>query len=114
MIQNYGLFNLFLLNDDLKREIKQLVVDSLCEDQLEVRLLAGLALTGFIHSNLIRVDDDLIQRLKQLSKIKTRSKEKDTEKLIINMPNLIKRHGGILGICSIVNSSSYDVPDSVT
>ena len=61
MIQNYGLFNLFLLNDDLKREIKQLVVDSLCEDQLEVRLLAGLALTGFIHSNLIRVDDDLIR-----------------------------------------------------
>ena len=50
-----------MLNDDLKREIKQLVVDSLCEDQLEVRLLAGLALTGFIHSNLIRVDDDLIR-----------------------------------------------------
>jgi hypothetical protein len=110
MIQNYGLFNLFLLSNDLKNDIKQLVVDSLCEDQLEVRLLAGLALTGFIHSNLIQVDDDLTQKLKQLSKIKARSKEKETGKITINMPNLIKRHGGILGICSIVNSCPYDVP----
>ena len=34
------------------------------------------------------------------------------------MPNLIKRHGGLLGLCAIVGSCPYDVPaylpDTVT
>ena len=38
--------------------------------------------------------------------------------MITNMPNIIKRHGGVLGLCSIVNSCPYDVPsylpDTVT
>ena len=29
---------------------------------------------------------------------------------MINQPNLIKRHGGILGLCSLVNASPYDIP----
>ncbi len=111
MIQNYGIFNLFLLSSDLKEKIKELIVEALCEEQLEVRLLASLTLTGFIHSSLIRVDQDLVSRLRALSKIKARSKEKETCKIVVNMANLVKRHGGILGICSIVNSCPYDVPE---
>ncbi len=30
--------------------------------------------------------------------------------MVINTLNLIKRHGGILGLCSIVSSCPYDVP----
>lgn len=56
--------------------------------------------------------------MKALSKIKARTKDKETGKMNTNMPNLIKRHGGVLGICSIVNSSPYDMPaylpDTVT
>lgn len=69
-----------------------------------------LALTGFIHSNCIQVDQELINNLKSLSKIKAKKKDAESGKLMINMPNLIKRHGGILGLCSIVNASPYEVP----
>ncbi len=48
--------------------------------------------------------------MKSLSKIKAKKKDAETGKLMINMPNLIKRHGGILGLCSIVNASPYEVP----
>ena len=43
--------------------------------------------------------------------ITTRSKkDKESGKMVINTANLIKRHGGILGLCSIVSSCPYDVP----
>lgn len=48
--------------------------------------------------------------MKALSKSQARKKDKATGKIIVNMPNLIKRHGGILGLCSIVGSCPYDVP----
>ena len=62
MLQNFGIFNLFVLNDELRATIRQLIVDSLVDEQLEVRLLVSLTLTGFIHSNLIQVDQQLIVR----------------------------------------------------
>jgi proteasome activator subunit 4 len=49
--------------------------------------------------------------LKKLSKIKAKTKDATTNKMVLNMGNLIKRHGGVLGLCSIVNSCPYDVPD---
>ena len=56
--------------------------------------------------------------LKKLSRINPRVKEPETGKMITNMANIIKRHGGVLGLCSIVNSCPYDVPsylpDTVT
>lgn len=30
--------------------------------------------------------------------------------MILNASNLSKRHGGLLGLCSIVNSCPFDVP----
>jgi hypothetical protein len=49
--------------------------------------------------------------LKNLSKITIRKKDQQSEKFITNTSNLKKRHGGILGLCSIVNSSPYDIPN---
>lgn len=60
MIQNIGSYNLFLINDFLRNEIMQMLVDCLCDEQLEVRLCASHTLTGFLHSNLVKVDQDLI------------------------------------------------------
>jgi len=60
MLQNFSIFNLFVVTDEVKNEIKQVVVNSLCDEQLEVRLSASIALTGFIHSNFIQVNEDLI------------------------------------------------------
>lgn len=60
MLQNFSIFNLFIVNDEIKNEIKQAVVNSLCDEQLEVRISASITLTGLIHSNFIQVDQDLL------------------------------------------------------
>ena len=60
MLQSFGIFNLFLVNDNIKSLIKEIVISSLIDEQLEVRLSACLTLTGFIHSNFFSVDEDLI------------------------------------------------------
>ena len=48
--------------------------------------------------------------MKTLSKTKAKKKDKESDKMVINLLGLVKRHGGILGLCSIVNSHPYDVP----
>ena len=111
MLNNYGIFNQFLVSNEKKSFIKAMIINSLVDEQLEVRTAAMLALTGFIHSNFIDVDQDLIKHLKTLSKIKAKKKEAETGKLVIVMSNLIKRHGGILGLCAIVGASPYEIPD---
>ena len=60
MLQSFGIFNLFLVNDKIKSIIKEIIINSLTDEQLEVRLSACLTLTGFIHSNFFSVDDELI------------------------------------------------------
>ena len=60
MLQNFSIFNLFVVSDQLRNEIKQIVVDSLCDEQLEVRILASITLSGLIHSHFIQVDSELI------------------------------------------------------
>lgn len=110
MLQNFGIFNSFLVDHESKLRIKNLILDALRDEQLEVRISASLALTGLIHSELIQVDDELIKKLKELSQIKAKKKDKTTGNFVINMENLIKRHGGLLGLCSIVSSCPYDVP----
>lgn len=47
---------------------------------------------------------------KKLSKTKAKNKDSGG-KVVINTQNLIKRHGGILGLCSLVSSSPYEIPD---
>lgn len=60
MLQNYSAYNIYLADDELKTSIRQMIVDSLVDEQLEVRTAASLALTGFIHSNFIYPDQAFI------------------------------------------------------
>ena len=60
MLKNLAIFNIFLLNQETKDEIKSIVLDLLCDEQLEVRLSAFVSLTSLIHSDLIQVDDVLL------------------------------------------------------
>ena len=46
---------------------------------------------------------------KELAKVKTKKKD-ETGKVVPHLPYLYKKHGGVLGLCSIVNASPYDVP----
>lgn len=60
ILQNFGIFNIFLVKENIRELVKKIVVNSLIDEQLEVRIAASLALTGFIHSHFITVDNDLI------------------------------------------------------
>jgi hypothetical protein len=60
MLQNFGIFNSFLANDHMKSIIKEIILNSLVDEQLEVRLAACLTLTGFLHSGFLVVDQQLI------------------------------------------------------
>ena len=59
---------------------------------------------------------------KKLSKSKLKSKSTPMEvdgKVEKNIQSIVKRHGGLLGLCSIVYSCPYDIscsflPDTVT
>lgn len=59
-MQSFGIFNMFLVKEDVRAIVKKIVVNSLVDEQLEVRIAASLALTGFIHSHFIIVDKELI------------------------------------------------------
>jgi proteasome activator subunit 4 len=48
-----------------------------------------------------------------LSKKDLKIKDRETGKLVSSAENLVKRHGGVLGICAIINASPYDTPDVV-
>ncbi len=63
ILQNFGVFNLFMINDQIKKEIQEMVHTHIANEQLEIRLACSNILSGFIHSNLIQVDDDLIVSL---------------------------------------------------
>lgn len=60
MLQNFGIFNLFLINDEVKKKLKTIIIDALTDEQLEVRISASLTLTGYIHSKVFEADQDLI------------------------------------------------------
>jgi hypothetical protein len=60
MLQNFGIFNLFLVSDKMKSTIKEILISSLTDEQLEIRLAACLTLTGFFHSGLLLVNEEMI------------------------------------------------------
>jgi hypothetical protein len=60
MCQNFGIFNLFQVDEEIKNRIKKIIIDSLCDEQLEVRVSSCITLTGFIHSNFISADSQLL------------------------------------------------------
>lgn len=109
MIQAYGTFNLFLASEQIKISIKELLTNSLTDEQIEVRSMASVALSGFIHSYFVNVDNELVDRLKKLCKTKIRTKDSNGN-LVVNSLNLIKRHGGVLGLCAVISAHPYDVP----
>lgn len=113
IIKTFCIFNIFLLDDETKELMRELAISLALDENLEVRQSACLCLTGFVHSNFIQVDEYLIERFKNLSNIDIKVKDSETGKVLIDQNNLARKHGGILGICALVNSCPYEVPDYV-
>lgn len=117
-----------------KKEIKKLVIDLITDENIKVRNTGCIALTSLIHSKFVQVEPKLIVRnilyyviffktrllilfffvqtyFTELSNLKSKKKEEGSDKYVLHMPYLIKKHGGILGLCSIINAFPYDIPD---
>lgn len=62
IVQNYSIFNLFLLDPEAKAHMKNIIIESICDSELKVRQSACVALTGMIHSNFVNASDELIVR----------------------------------------------------
>jgi hypothetical protein len=60
ILQNFGVFNLYLISDKIKADIQDIIQTHIADEQLEIRLACSAILTGFIHSYLIEVNQDLI------------------------------------------------------
>lgn len=60
VIKNFCIFNIFLLDEETKELMRELVVSLLLDETLDVRQTASSCLTAFVHSNFVDVDEFLI------------------------------------------------------
>ncbi|CAF1410376.1 unnamed protein product, partial [Rotaria sordida] len=94
-----------------KKQLRELVFKCLFDEQFEVRSVASITLSGFYQCGYIQVNEEDFEYFSQMSKIKYFIK-KDGKKIIIT-EKIIKRHGGVLGLCAIVLSSPYDISNYI-
>uniref|UniRef100_T1JZ44 Uncharacterized protein n=1 Tax=Tetranychus urticae TaxID=32264 RepID=T1JZ44_TETUR len=102
--------NLFTLMNDPERNqtVANLIFDLLQDDRLEVREKAAGLLGGLIHYQFIKVDKTLINRFKRKC---ARKLTRSTQNFGYDSSELNEKHGGALGLCSIVHAYPYDVPE---
>jgi hypothetical protein len=91
MLRNYCLFNTFLLDDQLKKELVNIIIGCLSDRIIENRLSASITLSALIHSDFFTVDNQLINDFISKTTLKNGSE------------------GAIIGLCSIVNSYPYEI-----
>ncbi len=101
-----------MLDIDTCLNFEQHIIDLLIDEQLEVRHSACLTLSALVHSNFMDCDQNFIDYLKKLSKISKSKKDKEATSVSkMSQERLNKKHGGVLGLCALVNASPYDIPN---
>lgn len=97
-----------------KEDIKQLVLNLLQDEQVEVREAAAETLGGLLHCEFIKITESLLMFFKSKC---NRKLKKHKEKMgnpncgpTFDPMDIIERHAGILGLCACVNAYPYDVP----
>ncbi|CAF1489784.1 unnamed protein product, partial [Adineta steineri] len=109
-VQNMIFCNLFNARPYAK-QLRQLVFKCLFDEQFEVRTVASVTLSGFYQCGYIQVNNDDLKHFRIMSK--TSYFTKVDGKKVTSAENIVKRHGGVLGLCAIVLSSPYDIPTHV-
>ncbi|XP_013086715.2 proteasome activator complex subunit 4-like [Biomphalaria glabrata] len=103
--------NFFLLQGDhYKKTIQAMLLHLLCDEQLEVREMAAVTLSGFIHCNYLELNKDMLEHFERLRSTKVK---KSRTKEQVSLQGLIKRHAGVLGLSACVQAYPYDVPDFI-
>lgn len=92
-----------LMNSQLLEKVFNISIGGLSDQQLEVRELARIALSSLIRSTSPDINS-LIEKFTKLIGSTPKRKQDKNEKMII------QQHSGILGLCALVNSFPYDIP----
>ncbi|UJR17105.1 hypothetical protein I4U23_004001 [Adineta vaga] len=109
-IQYFVFCNLFNIRSYVQR-LHKLVFTCLFDERLEVRLIASTTLAGFYQCGYIPVTDTDLKHFRKMSKTAYRTIVNGEK--VISAKDIVKRHGGILGLCAIVQANPYDIPDYV-
>ncbi|CAF0768198.1 unnamed protein product [Adineta steineri] len=105
--QNMIFCNLFNARPYAK-QVHEFVLKCLFDEQFEVRTAALKTLSGLYQCGYLKVTDEDMKYFREMSKINYSTKV-DGNKVILSK-NIVKRHGGVLGLCAIVLASPYDIP----
>ncbi|CAF3427722.1 unnamed protein product [Rotaria socialis] len=108
--QNMIFCNLFNVRPYAQR-LRQLVFKCLFDEQFEVRSVASVTLSGFYQCGFIQINNEDLKYFRSMSK--TSYFTKVDGKKVTSPENVVKRHGGVLGLCAIVLSSPYEIPNHV-
>ncbi|KAK3093564.1 hypothetical protein FSP39_017345 [Pinctada imbricata] len=95
---------------EYKHKIQEFVFHLICDDQLEVREMAAVTLSGLLHCGYLKMNQDMVNHFESLSKNKLRRRKGVTQDPV-DLSVLIKRHAGVLGLSAFVQAYPYDVPE---
>lgn len=91
-------------------EIQDIVFHLICDEQLEVREMAAVTLSGLLHCGYLQMNKHMVDHFERLTRIKLK-KRKVAENITLDA--LIKRHAGVLGLSAFVQAYPYDVPEFI-
>lgn len=94
----------FLLNEEERRQVRELVISLLADARVEVRELASVSLSSLLHGEEDAQVTSLAQRF--LATLGQPLRRRDLK----NAPEERLRHGAALGLAAIVQSVTYTVP----
>ncbi|XP_059159046.1 proteasome activator complex subunit 4B-like [Physella acuta] len=105
--------NFFLLQQvDHKKMIQEMLLHLLCDEQLEVREMAAMTLSGVIHCNYLELDKDMLEHFERLRSTKVKARKHSAQENV-SLKQLIKRHAGVLGLSACIQAYPYDVPEFI-
>jgi len=96
--------------NSVRQEIVDLVIKSLYDDQIEVRVKAAQVLGGLVHCQFLVSPEHpkIISQFQQILLLNSSRKENAKSR-----QQMALRHGAILGLCAFVTAFPHSVPDFV-
>ncbi|CAL1268748.1 unnamed protein product [Larinioides sclopetarius] len=112
-LQTMVFSNLFTVmrNEKWTKDIYDMVLKLLQDENIEVRESASETLCGFLHCEYFKLTDDLLKTFKEKVQKKLKKRPSMGNGPNISPDDLRERHAGILGLCACVNAYPYDVPE---
>lgn len=90
-------------------EVEDIVLGLICDDQLEVREMAAITLSGLLHCGFLEMNQNMLDHFELLSRTKVKKRKKISDN--VPLEALVKRHAGVLGLGAFVQAYPYDVPN---